>query len=116
MGRYYNGDIDGKFMFAVQSSTAADRFGDNVRQESNYVNYYFTDEHIPTIKKELAKLEKDFKKVDLFFEGRDSWSNKDQKDAGISEKEMSNYADYQLGHNILTCLEQNGSCSFEAEL
>ena len=27
MGRYYNGDIEGKFMFAVQSSTSADRFG-----------------------------------------------------------------------------------------
>ena len=27
MGRYYDGDINGKFMFAVQSSSAADRFG-----------------------------------------------------------------------------------------
>ncbi len=27
MGRYYSGDIEGKFWFAVQSSYAADRFG-----------------------------------------------------------------------------------------
>ncbi len=27
MGRYYNGDIEGKFMFAVQSSDDADFFG-----------------------------------------------------------------------------------------
>ena len=27
MGRYYEGDISGKFAFGVQSSTAADRFG-----------------------------------------------------------------------------------------
>jgi hypothetical protein len=27
MGRYYTGDIEGKFAFAVQSSDAADRFG-----------------------------------------------------------------------------------------
>ena len=27
MGRYYNGDIEGKFWFAVQSSDCADRFG-----------------------------------------------------------------------------------------
>ena len=27
MGRYYNGDIEGKFWFAVQSSDDADFFG-----------------------------------------------------------------------------------------
>jgi hypothetical protein len=27
MGRYYSGDIEGKFVFGSQSSTAADRFG-----------------------------------------------------------------------------------------
>ena len=27
MGRYYNGDIEGKFWFAVQSSDDADYFG-----------------------------------------------------------------------------------------
>ena len=27
MGRYYSGDIEGKFWFALQSSDAADRFG-----------------------------------------------------------------------------------------
>ena len=27
MGRYYNGDVNGKFMFAVQSSNAHERFG-----------------------------------------------------------------------------------------
>ena len=27
MGRYYNGDINGKFWFAVQNSNCADRFG-----------------------------------------------------------------------------------------
>ena len=27
MGRYYEGDINGKFMFGVQASNAADRFG-----------------------------------------------------------------------------------------
>ena len=27
MGRYYSGDIEGKFWFAVQSSTSPERFG-----------------------------------------------------------------------------------------
>ena len=47
MGRYYNGDIEGKFMFAVQSSNAADRFGSE--GYSNYLEYYFSEDHIPTI-------------------------------------------------------------------
>ena len=27
MGRYYNGDVEGKFMFAIQGSDAHERFG-----------------------------------------------------------------------------------------
>ena len=27
MGRYYTGDIEGKFWFGIQSSNSADRFG-----------------------------------------------------------------------------------------
>ena len=37
MGRYYHGDIDGKFWVAVQSSTDADFFG--VEGEVTHVNY-----------------------------------------------------------------------------
>ena len=38
MGRYYNGDIEGKFMFGVQCSTSGERFG---AQEvaSNWIDY-----------------------------------------------------------------------------
>ena len=39
MGRYYNGDIEGKFMFAVQSSNDADFFG--VQGQEAYLHYYF---------------------------------------------------------------------------
>jgi len=38
MGRYYNGDIDGKFMFAVQSSDSGERFG-AIEEDSGYINY-----------------------------------------------------------------------------
>ena len=54
MGRYYDGDINGKFMFAVQSSSAADRFGSE--GHNNYLEYYFDEEHLPTIKEELSIL------------------------------------------------------------
>ena len=68
MGRYYDGDINGKFMFAVQSSAAADRFGSEGNH--NYLEYYFDDEHLPTIEKELALLKEDFEKVEEFFKDR----------------------------------------------
>lgn len=40
MGRYYSGDIEGKFWFAVQSSNAADRFGVS-GNEPNFIQYHF---------------------------------------------------------------------------
>ena len=42
MGRYYDGDINGKFWFAVQSSDDADFFG--VQGESSYLSYYFSED------------------------------------------------------------------------
>ena len=39
MGRYYSGDVDGKFMFAIQSSDAHERFGAE-EQESGFVEYW----------------------------------------------------------------------------
>ena len=47
MGRYYNGDIEGKFWFAVQSSNDADYFG--VEGDARFLNYYFTEEDLPKI-------------------------------------------------------------------
>jgi len=114
MGRYYDGDISGKFMFSVQSSDAADRFGS--AGYSNYLDYYFDEEHLPTIKKELALLKKDWEVVTKFFKGRDTWSRQEQEEAGITNQQMSNYADYCLGKEILDHVEENGECHFSAEL
>ena len=114
MGRYYDGDINGKFMFAVQSSSAADRFGSE--GHNNYLEYYFDDEHLPTIEKELALLKEDFEKVEEFFKDRNSWTNEIAEAAGINSQEMSNYADYRLGKQILDCVKEEGQCSFQAEL
>ena len=114
MGRYYNGDINGKFMFAVQSSAAADRFG--ATGDSGYLSYYFDEEHLDTINEQLELLKPSFKKVEEFFKDNDSWNSKQQKEAGISNQEMSDYADYRLGLQIKECIQENGDCSFEAEL
>ena len=39
MGRYYSGDIEGKFWFGVQSSDDGNFFGAQ-DQESNYIDYH----------------------------------------------------------------------------
>ena len=39
MGRYYSGDIEGKFLVTVQPSNAADRFG--VFGEATSLSYIF---------------------------------------------------------------------------
>ena len=43
MGRYYEGDIEGKFWFAVQSSDDGEHFGAE-EQGSNYIEYYVSKE------------------------------------------------------------------------
>ena len=56
MGRYYNGDIEGKFWFAVQSSDDADYFG--VQGEARFLNYYFMTEDLPKIEAGIKKCKK----------------------------------------------------------
>lgn len=114
MGRYYSGNIEGKFMFAVQSSNAADRFGSI--GHNNYISYYFDESHLDTINEELNSLESSFKKVEEFFKDRNSYNIEDQEKAGITSQEMSDYADYLLGEKIKKCIIKQGDCSFEAEL
>ena len=49
MGRYYHGDIEGKFWFGVQSSTDAEFFG--VEGNANFLHYYFDEDN----KKDVIK-------------------------------------------------------------
>ena len=114
MGRYYERMIEGKFMFAVQSSHAADRFG--CIGFNNYVTYYFDKEQLPTIKEELESMQDAYDKVSEFFKDKDSWTSQQQEEAGISKQEMSDYADYRLGVQIRDCILEQGYCDFEAEL
>ena len=115
MGRYYDGDISGKFMFAIQSSTAADRFG-STYEEPSYVDYYFDEDHLPTINAELNSLQAAFDKVSKFMEKHKTYTTKMLQEANISNQELSDYADYRLGKQIKDCIEEQGSCSFTADL
>jgi hypothetical protein len=102
-------------MFAAQSSTAADRFG-STYCEPNYVEYYFDEDNLDTIKEELEKLKPNYDKVEKFFEKRESYTKDEMESNNITELELSDYADYILGKKIMDRVLMYGECNFTAEL
>lgn len=119
MGRYYSGDIGGKFWFALQSSTAASRFGVDYT-EPNFVYYNFYEEHLEDVQAELKRIEDKLgdkmQIIKKFFQDNMGYNDEKLEAAGISRAELSDYADYGLGKQIEECIIENGQCSFEAEL
>lgn len=119
MGRYYNGDIEGKFWFAVQPSNSADRFG-VTGHVPEYIEYNFYEDDKQGVEEELKRIEKSLgnqlQKFDEFFEKHTSYRDEMLAENGISVSKLGDYADYKLGQKILNCLNENGYCEFEAEL
>jgi hypothetical protein len=119
MGRYYVGDIEGKFWFAVQASNAAGRFGGE-EIEPQFIEYYFSENDLDSINEEITFIETtlgDNKKViEDFFEGKSSYSDTELENLGITTPMLSEYADLLLGIKIRDCVEASGTCNFEAEL
>lgn len=124
MGRYYSGDIEGKFWFAVQSSTDAEHFG-GAAQDPNFITYYFGVDDKKDIEKGifecLRALGSNRKKLNDYFKNKNSYSDPDiVKETGIKAEELpgilEQYARLRLGRKILKCVNDTGSCEFEAEL
>ena len=118
MGRYYSGDIEGKFWFAVQSSSAADRFGVTGYQPET-LNYNFQEEDLEGVEEEIKNIEEKLGDklgiIDNFFKEKNGYNDKELEEAGISNAELSDYADLGLGRQIRDYLKENGQCEFEAE-
>lgn len=124
MGRYYNGNIEGKFWFAIQNSDAADRFGvAGIQPEELY--YYFDEESLPRVQQELkyieAKLGNTLEKLDKFFEEKDTYAKEEvAKYIGVRpdviQSILKDYADYRLGLKIANAIKTTGHCEFTAEL
>lgn len=119
MGRYYSGDIEGKFWFAVQSSIAADRFGVS-HNEPSYVEYNYEEDDLPRVEEEIKVIEDELgdklQVIEKFFENNNGYNDEMLEEAGITKQELKEYADLVLGVKIRDCIKENGSCSFEAEL
>ena len=124
MGRWYSGDIEGKFWVAVQPSDAADRFGvTGVQPQELY--YYFDKENLPDIHEGLKSIEEflgdNLVKMRKFFEEHTAYT--DEKlakylnvDLSVAKQLLKEYADYELGLEIEEAVRTNGQCEFTAEL
>lgn len=119
MGRYYSGDIEGKFWFGVQSSTAADRFG-VTHNEPEYVTYHYSEDDLDDVENEIKRIEDTLgekkHKLDQFFAQKNGYKDEELEKIGISRHDLSEYADLFLGIQIRDCIKEKGECYFEAEL
>ena len=119
MGRYYSGDIEGKFWFGVQASNAADRF-DQRGYEPSYIEHYYDRDDLDEVEAEIKRIEDKLgdklEALDKFFSERYSYSDDDLTAIGIDHHALSEYADLGLGRKIRDCIKENGACSFTAEL
>lgn len=119
MGRYYSGDIEGKFWFGLQPSNAASRFGGQ-EFEPQYIEYYFNEDDLAKVDEEIDEIITtlgDKKKIiDDFFKGKISYKDEDLEAIGITEYILRDYADLKLGIQIRDCIEGSGQCCFQAEL
>jgi hypothetical protein len=119
MGRYYDGDINGKFWFGLQASDAADRFG-SIGQVPDYLTYWFDEDHRQRLESELKSIEGEMgtqlELFNKFFENNTTYSDEKMAGAGLDLSLFSDYADYLLGKKILDCINEHGSCHFSAEL
>jgi hypothetical protein len=129
MGRYYDGDIEGKFWFGVQSSDDAEFFGAKAR-DPMYVEYGVEDiaeveEGLEQCKKVLGENKQ---KLDDFFDSLEhgyndemiiDWYMKKYKKL-INDEVVKNmlewYARLDLGEKIKKCMVDKGFCEFRAEL
>jgi hypothetical protein len=125
MGRYYYGDIEGKFMFAVQSSQAGCRFGAEEMEQST-IDYFVERDQYKNLSKEL-KLIEDSGAVErvknmwkgLEEEGELGYNDDTCKKYGVSKLDVSEYADWKLGTKMKDFFDDNpeeDSLTFNAEL
>ena len=130
MGRYYTGDIEGKFWFAVQSSQDGEFFG--AQEDKNYINYIVAEkdnqvkEGIEECLKELGNWKE---RLDQFFGQTNGYNNemivkywKDEFHEVIPDdairRQLEWYARLRLGKQIQKYFDENlgRDCYFEAEL
>lgn len=143
MGRYYHGDIEGKFWFGVQDSRDAEHFGgkefpifdydpDTMEQLEEQIGsrFEFTKEDLSSINEGIQKCELGLgeakEKIDEFFKEKEYYNDRElakylelpgeeRENMVITKAFLMLYARLELGNRIKAYVEENGSCSFDAD-
>lgn len=128
MGRYYTGNIEGKFWFGIQSSSDGEFFGME-GQEHNTIPYY--SDNMGLAKKGIdlcvETLGDDKKILDDFFEANNSYNDnmivkwyKEKHNKEVTEGDVHDmltwYARLSLGKKIVEAMEKEGNCYYDAEM
>lgn len=139
MGRFYSGDIEGKFWFAVQDSVDAQHFGgtmDYLDEEGEVwedgdegqpveVAFNFGPNDHQSIQDGLKKCE-DYlgefgSKIHKFFCDHETYTTKKlgeflEVDEPQALAFLMVYARRELGRKIWECVQEKGECNFTGEL
>lgn len=131
MGRYYEGDINGKFWFGVQDSEDANNFGGaeiELQDDDGFIaelEYFFSKEDLGAINEGIQTCIEDLgeykQKLDEYF-GKINSYNPDElaEYLGVDvlryRSLMASYARLHLGKKIKNCVETKGECRFTAEI
>jgi hypothetical protein len=118
MGRYYHGDIEGKFWFALQDTEAAKRFGGEI-SEPTTVHFYFSEDDLDSVNAEIDAIEKKlgdkYEAIINFFKDKPGYNDEMLAEVGITRDQLRDYADLLLGRQIRDCIVENGDCNFEGD-
>ena len=137
MGRFYHGDIEGKFWVGVQSSDDADFFGvegeyvysqdeePDTTEEPTELSYSFSKEDLEEVEYGIETCLKEIGdylyKLDSFFGREGGWNeNMLAKELGIAKEEVRPllkwYVRLGLGKKIRWSIQANGQCHFICDL
>jgi hypothetical protein len=122
MGRYYSGDIEGKFWFGIQPSNDASFFG-GTQLDPSSIDYHFDESDLDDIQCGIRECEDHLGKwksaLDAFLAAHHDWNDEMLIAAGFPAEKIADllvwYARLELGEKILNCVKKNGVCRFEAE-
>lgn len=123
MGRFYSGDIEGKFWFGIQASDDGEFFG--MVPNTSFIDYYVDDADMDIIEQGLKKCKTQLRghltKMNKFFNGKHSYSEKHLSEVLNVNEEATHdllvwYARLELGKQIHEQVLRDGSCYMSAEM
>lgn len=124
MGRYYNGDIEGKFWFGVQPSEDIFFFG-GTEVPASFRAVHYKDGDMAKVEDGLIECYKVIGKygvlLDEFFKKNGAYNEEMlEKHLKVSKKKANEllkwYARRELGQQILECMKDKGECFIEGEM